>query len=86
MARHIFQLTHESEQLHNHVLDAKDRVLLVDTLGALIIRMIDKYVRGAKAHSIPLIDRVVFDDLHDELIDALFYHHALKLKLQQTTL
>jgi hypothetical protein len=69
------------EKLHDFKLDPKDRLLLADSLTHYLVRDIDKFVRGAKHHVEPLIDRVRLLDIEDELIDARFYSFAIAKRL-----
>ena len=82
--RYIALYVSELEKTHDVHLDPADRLLLVDFLVSEIPRRATKFILGAKAHPIPLIDRVCMSDIEEELIDASFYAAAYRKRQQRS--
>lgn len=73
-----------AEKLHDFQLAPADKLLLVESLAHYLTRDIDKFVRGAKHHDEPLVERVTLTDIEDELTDARFYCYAHHKRLSKT--
>jgi len=72
-----------AEKANGITLTESDRALLFDVVTSTVDDLIAKFVHGAKVHGGSLFDRNLPEELNQELLDAIIYSKANKIKLQQ---
>lgn len=72
-----------AEAEHGVTLSDTDRSLLFDVTFSTVDDLISKFVLGAKTHGGSLFDRNLPDELNAELLDAIIYSKANKIKMQK---
>jgi hypothetical protein len=74
----LFGLIADAQHDIGHHLCEQDYSLLLNTMNQCIPAMINKFIRGAKEHPLPLVEKVTPEDLLAEAFDQVFYAKALQ--------
>ena len=81
---HIDRCIAAGEAFHNVKLCDSDKELLRHSLVHFVDRAIDKFIRGAIQHNVPLSNRPCLKEMQDEIVDLFFYHAAHSKNLSNT--